>query len=392
MIKRFVEADNLPKDLQDLPDEMFVGVADAGLGDETFNTPPTGYFKDVIMRLRKRKVAWVSLIIIFIMIFLAAFGPMFNEFTFTQQHVEDPVLINMPPRVPGLERLGVADGRRWLNNRQYQNLTNPDHATFIHPDYIVRMREAGYTRGIRMVDVEVRYYQFRGVDDYFFWFGSDHLGRDIFTRLFRGTRVSLLIAFIAVFGNLFIGAVLGSLMGYYGGKVDLLMMRGMEVLDGIPNLVIIILFMMFVGTGMMAIVFALCLTGWTPVARLVRAQFYRFKIREYVLAARTLGVRDAKLIFRHIFPNTIGPLITRTMLAIPLAIFLEAFLAFIGLGLQAPEPSIGVMLAHGQSVLLQFPSQTFFPAVAISILTISFNLFANGLIVALDPTKRGEDA
>jgi len=391
-VQESVIADNLPDDLLNLPDSMFELADDANLGDEGFKTEPVSFFKDSFIRLRRNKVSWAAFVIICFIIFMAIFAPYFNEFTHLQQHVEYPMaLTNMPPRIQGLERVGIADGRRWLNNRQYRNLTNPEHAMFIDPDYIINMREAGEVMGIRMVDVQVRYYQFRGADDYYFWFGSDYLGRDLFTRLFRGSRVSLVIALVAVFANLIIGTIIGAIMGYYGGKVDMLMMRGMEVLDGVPNLVMIILFMMLVGTGVYAIIFALMLTGWIGVARLVRAQFYRFKVREYVLAARTLGVTDLKLIFRHILPNTVGPLITRTMLAVPGAIFAEAFLAFIGLGVQAPETSIGVLLSDAQGVLLLFPYQTLFPAVLISILMISFNMFSNGLRDALDPTKRGED-
>ena len=152
-----------------------------------------------------------------------------------------------------------------------------------------------------------------------------------------------------------------------------------------------ILFMMIFGTGIVAIILALTATGWIGMASMIRAQFYRFKGREYVLASRTLGAKDSSLIFRHILPNAIGPIITRAMLAIPGAIFSESFLAYIGLGIQAPEPSIGVMLSDGQRVLLQYPYQTLFPALLISLLMIAFNLFANGLRDALDPTKRGEE-
>jgi len=141
---------------------------------------------------------------------------------------------------------------------------------------------------------------------------------------------------------------------------------------------------------MVSIVLALTVTGWIGTSRLVRAQFYRFKGREYVLAARTLGVKDRALIFRHILPNAIGPIITRAMISIPGAIFSESFLAYIGLGIKPPNPSIGILLSDGQKVLLQYPYQTVFPAVLISLLMVSFNLFANGLRDALDPTQRGE--
>jgi len=145
------------------------------------------------------------------------------------------------------------------------------------------------------------------------------------------------------------------------------------------------------GTGITSIVLALLIRGWVPVARLVRAQFLRFKDREYVLAARTLGVKDSALIFKHILPNSMGPIITRMMIAVPAAIFAESFLAYIGLGLKAPEPSIGILLSNGQKVLLQYPYQTLFPAILISVLMICFNLFSNGLRDALNPTMRGQE-
>ena len=243
-----------------------------------------------------------------------------------------------------------------------------------------------------MCDVKVDYYKFCGVPEgEYHWFGTDYLGRDLLTRLFKGTRISLLIAFFSVLTNVFIGVVYGAISGYYGGKVDIVLTHIAEILDGMPYIVVTILFMILFGSGMVSIILALTITGWIGTSRLIRAQFYRFKGREYVLAARTLGVSDLKLIFRHILPNCVGPLITKVMIAIPGAIFSESFLAYLGLGIKPPEPSIGVLLADGQSVLLQYPYQTVFPAILISALMIAFNMFSNGLRDALDPTKRGEE-
>lgn len=191
--------------------------------------------------------------------------------------------------------------------------------------------------------------------------------------------------------NIVIGVIYGAIAGYYGGKVDMFMMRFAEIIDAFPQIVIITLFIMYFGTGLFSIIMALVIKGWVPTARMIRSQFLRFKNREYVLAARTLGVSDMSLIFRHILPNSIGPIITRAMIAIPGAIFSESFLAFIGLGLQAPEPSIGVLLSEGQKNLLHFPYQVLFPAILISVLMISFNLFSNGLRDAFDPTMRGQE-
>ena len=201
----------------------------------------------------------------------------------------------------------------------------------------------------------------------------------------------MFIALVSVLTNCIIGVIYGAISGYYGGKVDMIMTHIAELMDGMPYVVITILFMLLFGSGIFSLILALCVTGWIGTSRLIRAQFYRFKEREYVLAARTLGVRDAVLIFRHILPNCIGPLITRAMIAIPGAIFSESFLAYIGLGIAPPEPSIGILLADGQSLLLQYPSQVLFPALLISVLMIAFNMFSNGLRDALDPTKRGEE-
>lgn len=247
-------------------------------------------------------------------------------------------------------------------------------------------------QGVEMCDIKVDYYKYSGVEDgTYFWMGTDYLGRDLWVRMWRGARVSLLIAFISVICNVCIGIVYGSIAGYYGGKVDMIMMRITEIIGAFPEIVVVTLFILFFGTGILSIILCLVVQNWIGTARMIRSQFYRYKGSEYVLAARTLGVRDMALIFRHILPNSIGPIITSSMIAIPTAIFSESFLAYIGLGLQAPEPSIGVMLSRGQKVLLQYPSQVVFPAIIISLLMISFNLFGNGLRDAFDPTLRGAE-
>lgn len=197
---------------------------------------------------------------------------------------------------------------------------------------------------------------------------------------------------IAQRSNVFIGIIYGSIAGYYGGKIDIVMMRIIEILNAFPQIIMATLLILFLGAGMEAIVLSLILRGWIGTARVIRGQFLRFKELEYVLAAKVMGVRDRLLIFRHILPNSIGPIITRAMLAIPGAIFSESFLAFIGLGLQAPEPSIGVLLSDGQKVLNVYPTQTLFPAILISVLMIAFNLFGNGLRDAFNPTLRGSES
>ena len=377
----------LPESLAQLPDSAFEPAENReNIRDEAFVTEPIGFYRDALQRLRRSKVSIVSFWIIFVIVVLALIVPEVTGYTYTQQNTAAK---DLPPKIPGIEKLGIFDGTKVLTNRKKSSLDNPKRFPEGCVLEIVREYEA---KGVAVVDVKVDYYAYCGIDaDEYHWFGTDYLGRDIMTRLFRGTRISLLIAVISVITNLIIGVVYGSIAGYYGGKVDIILTHIAEVLDGLPYIVVTILFMILLGAGMLSIILALTVTGWIGTARLTRAQFYRYKGREYVLAARTLGVPDRKLIFRHILPNSIGPLITRAMIAIPGAIFSESFLAYIGLGIKPPEPSIGIMLSVGQNVLLEHPTQTLFPAILISLLMIAFNLFSNGLRDALDPTRRGEE-
>ena len=376
----------LPEEILNLPESSFEMVQTDEIKDEKFKTKPIGFFKDALLRLQHSKISIISFWIILSIIILALIVPNITGFTYTEQ---DLAKRNLPPKIPGLENIGIADGSRVLTNRKKDSLSDTNRYPEGSIIEIVREYES---KGVAMVDVKVDAYALAGIeDDVYHWFGTDYLGRDLMTRLFKGVRISLIIAFFSVITNVIIGVIYGSICGYYGGKVDMFLTHFAEVLDGMPYIVITILFMILLGSGMLSIILALCITGWIGTARLIRAQFYRFKGREYVLAARTLGVPDVKLIFRHILPNCVGPLITRAMIAIPGAIFSESFLAYIGLGIKPPEPSIGILLSDGQSVLLQYPYQTLFPAILISVLMIAFNLFSNGLRDALDPTRRGEE-
>lgn len=376
----------LPQELIDLPESDFQMVQSEEIHDEKFQTKPIGFFKDAMIRLSKSAVAVTSFTIIVLIILSSLIVPNITGYGYRQQNIAAK---DLPPRIPLLEDIGIADGTRVLKNRKKEALSDPKRYPEGSVLEIVREFEA---KGVAMVDVKVDAYVYAGVSaDEYHWFGTDYLGRDLCTRLFKGARVSLLIAFVSVVTNVIIGVIYGAISGYYGGKVDIVMTHFAEVLDGLPYVVVTILFMLLLGAGITSLILAMCVTGWIGTSRLIRAQFFRFKEREYVLAARTLGVGDIALIFRHILPNCVGPLITRAMIAIPGAIFSESFLAYIGLGIAPPEPSIGILLSDGQNVLLQYPYQTFFPAVLISVLMIAFNMFANGLRDALDPTKRGEE-
>lgn len=380
------DKNRLPEAIRDIPDERLTRAARDHYHDEPFTTEPIGFYRDAMRRLCHNRVSMISLSAILIIVILAIIVPMISGYSYVEQNVEQK---HLPPKIPLLEKLGIADGTRVMTNRKKSSIS--DTSRFPEGSVLEIINE--YKVGKQdVVDVRVDYYKYCGVpEDEYHWFGTDYLGRDIMTRLFHGARISLLISLLSVLTNLIIGIIYGSVAGYYGGKVDMFLTHLAEVLDGLPYLVVTILFMLLLGSGMFSIILALTVTGWIGTARLTRAQFYRYKGREYVLSARTLGVPDWRLIFRHILPNTIGPLITRAMIAVPGAIFSESFLAYIGLGIKPPEPSIGVLLSTGQSVLLQYPYQTLFPAILISVLMVAFNMLSNGLRDALDPNHRGED-
>lgn len=240
------------------------------------------------------------------------------------------------------------------------------------------------------------YYKYINGDYASFIFGADANGYDILTRLASGARLSLLLSLIVSVINLFIGIVIGALEGYYGKSFDLIFERIKDFIWEIPSVVIFALFQMYLSNKVgpvLSLLFAFVFFGWISISSIVRAQFYRFKGQEYVLAARTLGARDSRLIFRHILPNGIGYIITASVLTIPNVIFSEAGLSYMGIvNLQSDSmTSIGTMLNNGQAALLTYPHCVFFPAVFIALLLICFNLFGNGLRDAFNPALRGAD-
>ena len=227
-----------------------------------------------------------------------------------------------------------------------------------------------------------------------FYFGSDNMGRDIYTRLCHGARLSLILGVVVSLINIVLGIIYGAIEGYYGGTVDLVMERISDILVEIPSLILLTLFQIYLASKwgpIPALLLAFILTGWIGTASRVRMQFYRYKRQEYVLAARVLGAKDKRIIFRHILPNAVGTLITSCILMIPSVIFTESTLSFLNIvDLESGTmTSIGTMLAAGQDVLATFPHVIMVPAIFISILMIAFNLFGNGLRDAFNPSLRG---
>ena len=296
-------------------------------------------------QFRRNKGAVAGAIAFLLIILLALFGPIVSG------HSYDEVALtvqNLPPRIPGLEKLGILDGT---------------------------------VQGIDM-------YELKGVSDKYFWFGTDTLGRDLFTRLCYGIRISLLIAAISAFLDLVIGTTYGLISGYYGGKTDLIMQRIVEIINGIPMMVIVSLLVVAMSPGLLSIIVAMSISGWLGMSRLVRANTLRLKESEHVQASRVLGTGTLTILFREIFPNLLSSVIVMTMRTMPSAIFMESFLSFVGLGIPAPQASLGSLISDGYAHMLTYPYQMIVPSVFFAVLMLSMNLIGDGLRDALDPRQK----
>ena len=220
-------------------------------------------------------------------------------------------------------------------------------------------------------------------------FGTDQFGRDMLSRVLAGAATNIFSALVLVGIISVAGTAIGVICGYSGKAVDGILMRISDICLAFPGLVFALAIAAVLNGGIGNAVLALAVVSWPKYARIARSQTLSVKSSDYIASARLAGSRPLQIIFRHILPNSIGPIITRAMIAIPGAIFTESFLAYIGLGIRAPESSIGVLLSQGQKIMQQYPNQVFFPAVVISLLMIAFNMLSNGLRDAFDPTQRG---
>ena len=311
----------------------------------------TTFWKDALKRFSKNKVAMVAAVVILLVIICAFVVPNFYPYEYDQQ-------------IRGSENLWPMQ-----YSEEEQALIDSGESVFPHI------------------------------------FGTDKLGRDLGIRVLTGARVSLLVGLIASALVLLIGSIYGSVAGYFGGKVDLIMMRIVDIIYSIPDILIIILLQVTlksplqalfdsspifdglnrVGVGLISIFITFSLLYWVSMARIVRSQVMTLKEQEFVTAAKAMGASNGRIIRKHLLPNCIGTLIVTATLQIPSAIFTEAFLSFLGLGVAAPMASLGSLASDAISSINSFPYRLFIPAVAISIIILAFNLFGDGLRDAFDP-------
>ncbi len=221
------------------------------------------------------------------------------------------------------------------------------------------------------------------------WFGTDSLGRDLWTRVWVGGRVSLLIAILATIIPYMIGMTVGGISGYVGGRLDMFIMRTVDVLMGIPGMIYNILLIMVLGSGNIStLIIAFTITGWLGSARSTRGMVLQLKAREFIMASETLGASKARIIFDHLIPNTLGISVVGMTMMIPGVIFAEAFLSFIGLGIAPPNPSWGQLIKEASEVFKQYPYRFIIPCAFVSLTMLCFNLMGDGLRDALDPKLR----
>ncbi len=313
------------------------------------NFASQSYWKEVRKKFFHNKGAVVGLAFVIILTILAIIGPMISGYAYSEQTSGK----NLAPRIQGIENLGIFDGSETMVTTTGTKKIN------------------GYAQG--------------KLYDTFYWFGSDKYGRDIFTRTWTGARVSLIIAVAATIIDMVIGMSYGLISGYFGGKTDMIMQRILEVANGIPRLVVVTLLLLILKPGMITIIFALMLTEWIGMSRIARAEMLKLKEQEFVLASKTLDAGPFFIIFKEILPNIIGPVITQVMFSIPTAIFTEAFLSFVGLGIPVPQCSLGSLISEGYNSFTTHPYQIIPPIIVMALLMLSFNLIADGLREALDP-------
>ncbi len=388
---------------------------ESNVQDEEISRPSLTYWQDAWRRLKKHKLAMIGIVLIVFIVLFGTVGPYLTPYSYSDQSND---FKNLPPKLDVFE---VEDGINLylssdynmflvLENGKMDRKLKLDHRDPINKVYTYLL-DAGNSEEVVILDFSYNTLRDKQGYDYdytieykgevfkystgskfnrSFPFGTDDLGRDILTRVMYGARISLLIAVIATMVNLFIGVIYGSISGFEGGRVDNIMMRIVDIINSIPLMLYVILLMVWFrkSDGLTNIIIALSSVFWVGMARLVRGQMLSLKEQEFVLAARVIGVPKHKIILRHLIPNAMGPIIVAMTMMIPTAVFTEAFLSFIGLGVSAPQASWGTLANNALSGLITYPYQLFFPALAIAITMLAFNFLGDGLRDALDPRLR----
>ncbi|SDZ75061.1 oligopeptide transport system permease protein [Thalassobacillus cyri] len=371
--------------------DLFVPVERGGMDSEKISRPSLSFWQDSFNRLRKNLGAMAGVVTLIVLMLMAAFGPYMNQF---DPYEQDLSRSYTPPKIPVLENIGwlgvdgmestIIEGDSVDAAKNVAKLKlGAANADFIEYNVI----DEGGNGTKAKVEASVDVYAAKGIETNH-WFGTDSLGRDLWTRTWHGTRISLYIALLAAAIDMIIGVIYGGVSAYYGGRVDNIMQRIIEVLVGIPNLVIVILMILILEPGILSITIALTITGWISMARIIRGQVLKLKNQEFVLASRTLGAPDSRILKKHLVPNVTGLIVINTMFTIPSAIFFEAFLSFIGLGLPTPIASLGTLIDDGFKSLQTNPHVLIFPAIIISMIMVAFNILADGLRDAFDPKMR----
>lgn len=379
--------------------------------------PSMTYWQDAWRRLKHNKLSMIGLYTIILLVLLAVVGPMLSSHDFARQNLS---LQGLPPV---MDLYKISDETYVYAHREYKlvqvtpegkilkRITEKENDTqnkvrryeldgrTVELDYsFISAQNKAVAEGTEAAGPQAQKFAIRidGQDvqpnktvfNKTYWFGSDTLGRDIFVRVLHGARISLFIAFVATAVNLVIGVIYGGISGYIGGRTDAIMMRIVDIIDTVPLILYVILLTVVFEPGLQSIVIALGSVFWDRMARIVRAQVLTLKEQEFVLAARTLGASTTRIMFRHLIPNALGPIIVAMTMMIPTAIFTEAFLSFIGLGVTPPVASWGTLANDALAGLRTYSYQLFFPSMAICITMLAFNFLGDGLRDALDPRLR----
>lgn len=379
------------------------------------------YWQDVWRRLRKNRLAVLGLIGVILVFLFAVVGPMIHPIKYSDFFLD---FKNIPPRLEVYELdddlfvymggnlhliLVDEDGHLLERFERGEDLAAREYTYTLEDNDDISIVAKFTPTNTGETDYKILYdgEEFNDPDfkvwNKSFILGTDINGRDLLSRVMYGTGISLIIAFVAAIINLFIGVVYGSVSGYAGGTTDIVMMRIVDIINSIPLLLYVILLSVVLkeswfeqevlnkifGTGGLGnIILTLVTVYWVGMARLVRGQILGLKEQEYILAARTIGVSDRKIIAKHLVPNALGPIIVSMTMMIPSAVFTEAFLSFIGLGISAPKSSLGSLANTGKDLINTYPYQLVIPALVIAFMMLSFNFLGDGLRDALDPRLR----